>query len=388
MERKFDLFKLHSGEDGSNGWIWTEIDSNLLRNEYLRLLKYKSQNQIGREIKTKLNCGESTVIKHLIKLKKSRKRIELPLCIISELTRITGIDPSLINERINYLSCKTDTTGKRIKAIKNLNTSLCKILGSHIADGYMSKEYRIKLSDGRIDNIEVFTQWIKDVFGVNTIIKKEEDNTINCFYNSKVIGRYFEKMFGIPSGNKAHIAEEPELIKNSSIQFRKAFLLGVMTFDGGVNSSGISTILEKLNIKYNMRYNKKKGSWELNSTSGRSTQSLRDWMEFFEENTWKYERINFFISKKKYSIDKIKELFPEHHRGKIWINDVWNAIYKIKEGKIDDIRLELSMINKKVANTTIYKYLFILEKSGLIKKEGIKNGNGKDWWSETNYIMK
>ncbi len=402
MKQKLDLFRLHSEDDGPNGWIWAELDSDLLRSEYLKLLGDKSQKQIGREIKSKLKCGESTVTKHLIKLKKSRKRTELPLCIICELTRIIGLDSSLINEQINYLLCKTDTTGKRVKAVKNLNTTLCKILGAHIADGYMTKEYRIKLSDGRIDNIEVFTQWLRDTFGINTIIRKEEDNTINCFYNNKVIGRYFEKIFSISTGNKTYIAREPEMIKNSSIRLREAFLLGVMTFDGGISSSGIvgissmskklvydrSSILETINEKHNIRYNTKKGSLERESKSGRNTQSLRKWTKLFEKGTWKYERINFFLSDKEYSIDKIRNLFPKHHRGKIWVNDLWLALNNFKEGKIENLQLEFNKMNKRVANTTIYKYLFILEKSGLIRKEGIKNTNGKNWWSETKYIMK
>ena len=65
----FDLFKLHSEKDSPRGWIWVYFDCSLLKKHYLRLLKYKSQNIIAREISRILNCGFSTVGKHLIKLK-------------------------------------------------------------------------------------------------------------------------------------------------------------------------------------------------------------------------------------------------------------------------------------------------------------------------------
>ncbi len=403
----FDLFKLHSKEDTPMGWIWVNFNPSSLKKEYIKILRNKSQNNIGKIISKKLNAGLSTTVKHLIKLKKAKENIWFPLPIIKELIKI--INPKLkkrINNSIEFLMCKHDIYQNKVKTVKGLNINLVKFIGAHIADGYLQKNgssYKIKISEGKEDSIKKLEEWIKTTFQIKPkfkFIKKQ--NCWLCQIRNKVIGRYLEKFFKIKPGKKFDIAKEPEIIKNSSKEIRKAFVLGVMTFDGGVKTNGIISVssmskiliddiyevLNSDNIKVNKLYNPKKKSWLIESKSGRNKKYLKKWLDYFEPGTWKYKRLKFFINNKKdYSINELNYLFPNHHLSKINLNDVYNSIKTIKSGKIKDILREL---NKKfsISNTTIYKYLHILEKSNLISKVPEKVNDGKNYWSETIYNIK
>ncbi|MAG47258.1 hypothetical protein CL617_01515 [archaeon] len=406
---KFDLFKLNSKEDKPKGWIWVKFNSELLRKEYKKLLKKRQQNLIGKEISNNLNAGFSTVVKHLIKLKNSRHNLILPLPIIIEMIKLTN--PNLKNKIIKNFKLfisKFDRSNQGITAVKKLDEKLASIIGAHMADGYLQKnnnEYRLKICDGREDIIRRYSEHIKYIFSKKAIVGYQvrfNNKYWICWFNSKIIGRYFEKIFDIPTGKKFDIAKEPELVKKSNFKIRKAFAKGVMDFDGGVKASGmvaltsmskqlIDNIYEILSldgISVNKKYNKKKKSWQIESRSGRKKEYLRKWLDYFEKGTWKYNRLKFFLDNKSYSIEQLEYLFPKHHRSKIQIRDVYRNIYNTKKSKIKDIVMGLRKDNLKVADTTIYKYLHLLEKSGLIRKEGVKITDGKYWWSETLYKLR
>lgn len=400
----FDLFKLHSEKDSPKGWVWVYFDCSLLKKHYLRLLKYKPQNIIAREISRILNCGFSTVGKHLIKLKYSNKKILFPLPVVIELVKITNIKlKGRIINNFEYFICKTNNTKQTAKAVKVVNKELAKIIGAHMADGYLQKDknnYRIKICDGREDLIKICADWINKTFSVSPIVRFEErDNTWICWFNNKIIGRYFENIFEIKAGKKFDIAKEPEIIKNSSFEIRKAFAKGVIMFDGGVKASGmvsltsmskqlikdIEEILKLDGIEVNKRYNTKKKSWLIESKSGRNKEYLKKLLDYFEVGTWKYKRLQFFIEEKRYNIEELEYLFPYHHRSKIILKDVYEGIKKIKKGKIQDIMLGLSKF--KISPITVYKYLYLLEKSSLIYKETEEHIGPKNGWQESIYSL-
>ena len=282
-----------------------------------------------------------------------------------------------------------DKTKKRINIPYEFQEQLAKIVGAHLPDGYLQKSglsYQIKVSDGRKDTIEIFRTWLKEVFNLDSRIRfNKGDNTWNAWYSSKIIGRFFENIFEIDAGKKAYSVREPIIIKNSHLKIRNAFVLGVMTFDGGVKTSGIISIssmskklIEDLEEIFQLNglntckeYNLKKKSWLLESKSGRRREDLSKWLNYFEHGSWKYHRLNFFLRNKSHSLSDLEELFPRHHLCKICLSDVYAVLKKIKKGKIRDLILELDNRNSKIANTTIYKYLFILEKAGLIIKEDL-----------------
>jgi len=401
--KRFDLFKLHSKKDRPNGWIWVQFDPKILKDNYLKLLKRERQSDIAKKINRNLKCGLSTIQKHLIKLKNSEKLTELPLPIIIETVKI--IDIGLKNKILTsfrYFKCK-NYNAQKTAIVKNINSKLSKILGAHMADGYLGKEndtYRIKVCDGKEDNIEKFSEWIEKTFHIKT--KKEyskKDNMWICWFNNKIIGRYFEKIFDIKPGKKSDIAKEPEIIKNSSLKIRKAFAKGVLMFDGGVKSNGmialtsmskqlienVEKILKLDEIKVTKNYNPKKKSWLIESRSGRDKEYLKKWLYYFEEGTWKHERLKFFIEEKKYNLNELNYLFPKYHRSKIQLNDVYLSVKKIKKGKIKDIMVGLNKF--KISPVTAYKYLFLLEKSGLIYKEREKHVTPKNGYFETIYHL-
>lgn len=403
----FDLFKLHSKEDTPHSLIWIKFNSSLLKNKYLNLLKTNSQKEIAKKISKKLNTGLITIEKHLIKLKNSNKKVLLPLSLIIELIKLIDIRlKNVIIKSIESLSSRNNNFNKNVKAVKYLNLDLAKLIGAHIADGYLKREgntYRIRVSDERKDAIEKCSIWVNNIFNINPIVKYNKgDNVWECWFNNKIIGRYFERIFDIKHGKKAYIVKEPKIIKSSTLKIRNAFVLGILTFDGGVKTSGtiaLSSMSKKLidnvynilklnGIKVNKNYNIKKRSWILESISGRNIDYLRKWQLYFEKETWKYKRLQFFLNNKRYSIKKLNYLFPEHYRSKIGLTDVYKSIKNIKSGKAFDIQKELKSNNLNVANTTIYKYLYILNKSGLISKNYHDNSNNNAGWREAIYNIK
>lgn len=401
----FDLFKLHSEKDTPKGWIWVNLKSDLLRDEYVKLLNKRSQWDISLEVSKKLKSGFSTIEKHLIRLKNSQNELWIPLPIVIEV--VSTINKSGLKEKIikdiTFLLCKSSITKQKIKAVKNLNENLAKLIGAHIADGYLKSErntYRLKITDGRSELIKICGYWIKETFGFNPIIRfSKEDNAYNCWFNNKIIGRYIENIFKISSGKKSYIVREPKLIKDSSLRIRNAFLAGILNFDGCVKTTGmvsltsmskeliedVKDIFNLNEIKTNVGYNKNKKSWLIETCSSRELKNHKKLLHFFEIGSWKYDRLTFFINKDRgYSLEKLNYLFPNYHLSKISLNDVYNSIKTIKSGKINEILNEIR--NKQnISKITLYKYLYILEKSNLVYKTNEKNTNGKNYWCETIY---
>lgn len=384
MLKSFDLFKLHSNEDNPRSWIWVKLDSKIIKNIYLELLQEHTQKSVVINIRNKLNCGFNTVEKHLVSLKNSEKTIWIPLPIVIELVSYKrGLKNIIIASIKNLKNYNT----KPIRAIKELNEILAKTIGAHIADGYLQKiglGYKLKVVDERIDSILKFRDWIKQTFDFDGIIDfcKEENYWI-CWVRNKVIGRYFEKILKIPSGKKFDIAKEPEIIKNSPKKIRKAFALGIFTFDGGIKTTGtvslttkskdladdLLEILKLDNLRMNLTYNISRNLRILESDTGRNREIIKKWLKYFERDIWKYKRLDFFLHPTKYSEQEIFELFPKNRLCKISLKDVYFALKKLKVAKPKEIVKELESKKKiKLGYTTVYKHLFILNKVGLILK--------------------
>jgi len=381
----FDLFKLHSKKDTANSWIWIEIDHSFINRYILDYFNKNSKNEVARIISKKLNCGFSTIFKHLCRII-NNKEVKIPLPIIIELINL--INPKVkikAIKSIKYFWTYKDKTKKRIVIPYKINELLAKIIGGHIADGHMQKDklsYKINISHGRKEDLNFFGVWIKQVFNIDGRMRfSKKDNTWSLWYSNKIIGKFFENIAKIKAGKKFHIVKEPEIIKNSSLNIRNAFALGVMTFDGTVKTCGIISIrlkskrlindLEKIfqlnNIKLNKIYNLNKDIWILESNSGRNISYLTKWQRFFEPKSWKSSRLNFFINPYNCSIEELELLFPRYYNNKIGISDVWKVIKYIKSGKICDIQRKLKIKGLKVANTTLHKYLQILHKSNLMQ---------------------
>lgn len=402
----FNLFKLHNREEDKNSssWIWANLDSSFVKKIYKTLLKVTTNNKIALTIKEDTDVGFSTIAQHLIRLKRSKGKLWFPIILIEEILKIwkNSFDISeieyektmnIINNSFESFQCKIKLS-QRVKTVKEIDINLAKIIGAHLADGYLQKSkgrisatiYKLKITDERKDDILNFKKWVEECFGLENISVKynDENNEWRCWVRNKIIGRYFERIFGVPTGKKFDIAKEPEIIKKSSLEIRRAFALGVFTFDGGVKTTGMVALTTKSkqladdlieilkldNLKMNLTYNKPRNIFALESETGRNKETIKKWLKYFECGIWKYKRLDFFLHPNKYPKQKIFELFPENRLCKISLKDVYSAIEKLKTAKPKEIIKELKHEKRveTLGNTTIYKHLFILNKAGLVSK--------------------
>lgn len=116
---------------------------------------------------------------------------------------------------------------------------LDKFKGNLPKDIRFSFLYHFRLVDEYKESVEKFAEWFDECFGLKLQVRKhpKENDYFVCFQN-KVIGRYFTEILKFQGGNKTRTVKEPEVIKSASINLRKAFALGVMSFDGCVELDG------------------------------------------------------------------------------------------------------------------------------------------------------
>ena len=382
LENNYDLLSKNKG-------IWMHFESNKLKALYLSKLCYEQQKNIARFLNSNLNQGLSTIQKYLIKLKSSNKTCELPLNFVFELCSFLDYKGK---HKIYYLTYKNHNT-QPVKLPNNLSPDLAFILGAHIADGHMSKNEGIVISEGHLFPLQNLKNKFFKVFGILGRITREE-NYWKLWVRNKVIAKYFQTYFGIPIGPKSKTIKVPTLIRKSNKVIKKAFLRGIFTFDGCVKTTGIISLtsqsksviqfasgsFEQDGIKHKLYYNKNKLAWLLESSSGRN--NLKVALSYFERHTLKYKRLVFFIKLQKTSLKDLKTLFPKHYLCKTSLLEVYNAIKKCKRSDATKIKNYLG----NVASTTLYKYFYILFKAGLIQKDKelvttSKNGCYKVYYS-------
>lgn len=398
-----DLFNLHSKEDKPHGWIWAYFESDLIKEVYFSLLKDSSQNAITKKISKRLNAGFSTIGKHLIKIKKTSKIVNLPLPLVIELNNLTDkkYRQDLLKSIVKLESKNNNT--QPVKPVYKIDKTLVKIIGAHVSDGYLQKSkkygYSWKVSEGREDLINKLAIWIKDVFGFQVRIRySSKDNTWICCSDNKIFCRFLEKIIGIPPGKKAYTIREPDVIKKSDISIRNAFLAGMLNFDGCVKTNGIvsltsmskelikdvKNIFDKNYIRTNVTYNKKKKSWIIETCSSRRAEEHKKLLNFFESGTYKYNKLKFFVENKKYLLTELVKIFPEEKKSKISLKKVYQSTRRLKQFKVHDLLKDINK-NNNVSKTTLYKYLYILTKSGMLSKQNKQMVTSKNAYFETTY---
>jgi hypothetical protein len=259
-----------------------------------------------------------------------------------------------------------------IKAVKNLNINLAKIIGAHHADGHLCKEltkkgasYKIIIIDHYKSNLVAFRNWFASVFGINLKIRKANSDAWLISFRNKVIGRYFEKIFKFPTGNKTS-HNLPSLIKLSNNTIKKAYLLGFMSFDGSVEldktiSLGImnQTLRDEICSLFSKNLNIKKRKniegYYIRSFDTNNKQ-LRIWKKYFEPKTDKWMKIEFFLGR--YSN---RDIFLDQNK-----KEKFDAIInELKNCPTDKFELA-NKLNMGIS--TLHSYLQILVLSREIKK--------------------
>src|SRR3989344_1007788 len=402
-EHNFILFDLDTNQNTSpDSWLWCKLNITTLRQEYRKLLEKENQKEIANLIAQKLRCGRSTIEKHLIVFKRAEKECSVPIQVVKEL--IQFIDPKLknkINSEITSLFY-TNYKSRPIKAVHLLSLELAEIAGAFAADGYFhesEKDYYLKITEGYKETVIALADKLKQVFDYEPRFTFA-DNAWNLWIKNKVICQYFKYIFCFKPGKKSDTVCMPDIIKQSDFRIQKAFVRGVFTFDGCIKTNGniaLSTkskllmddvvrILEAENVSYQLNFNEKKNFWNLESNSGRDSKLLIQWKEFFFQDSIKYKRIQFFLGELKDN-HSLAELFPQHHHSKITSKQLYDLLRKANKVEIEDLAQLLKMNNIQIANTTLYKYLHILEKANLIRKDTYQIKTSKNAFSKTIYSI-
>lgn len=378
---QINLFCLHEKSDRPKEWIWVKIKLKVLQEAYKEILKVTNKQELNEIILKELKAGHSTIFKHLAKISYSTDTINIPLPIVIEIDKLTNqkYHTQLVSSIVELYHPFGD---QKIKPIVSINDNVAKIVGAHAADGYLQKDKRTlawKTVDERKDAIEALQRWIKEEFDLDVTIKRiEKDNAWQCNTKNKVFCRFLKNIMHMPTGKKAHTIREPTIIKQQSLVIRNSFARGVLIFDGCVKTNGIVSLssmsenlikdiqlILKLNrIEVCINHNKKKQSWILETQNSRDTQEITKLLSFFEKSTYKYRRLYFFIDDRKYNIKELTELFPENHLGKVSLKKVHDKAKSMKKFKAKQLAKECN-----IAETTTYKYLYILHKSEILTKE-------------------
>lgn len=368
MDLKFDLFKLQQFEDKyPRTWICAR-GKNL--NSILREIILKncdgSYLSFARKIGESLNIKHKSIYENILKIV-NQKDLWISFPLLQYLINLERIDKFRIYQDIEYLRMNNSST-KPVKAVKELNETFCKLAGAHAADGHIGKRYRVDIIDHYQYAVKCYAKWTCDLFGIELKVHKDKKTDAWLVqYKSKIISRYLNEFFGFPVGRKTYTVSEPEIIKKSGQNFRRAFALGAMTFEGSVEVSGrasmkvkskdfrdsVSDIMKKDGLKVSDGFSC--GKYTLSSNRAITKEDREKWSKYFEEGTTKWEKITINGDLKS-----------------IYDNPILNKIIdKISNVKIFDARWlydELAKENVRIHFEHFGAYLDLLIKYGKIKK--------------------
>jgi hypothetical protein len=404
--------------------------------------RFKSVNSLCKHISKELNSNTWTIEQVLYQHKEW-----IPIPIIQILINMLNESKykDIILEKIEYLKCNSSKS-KIIKAVKYLDEDFCKIVGAHAADGNITstigieikergklkellrklKGYKIKvyktcnririnvknipskivleklnshikngeitvwykhginLTEGSKEAVFAFRRWLKVVFGIEVRVKKHgKKNAWRIDLDNKIIARYLNKFFNFPFGKKTYTVEEPLIIKNSSIKHRKAFLLGLLTFEGYVPFSGdkihvlsksknlilnVKEILDLLGVPMRKIRLDSKKRWVCESRKLKSIDNLNKILDLFEKGTKKWQMIYYRIKGFQYKCKNIGEaekiielVFTKHPNRKIDILELFKKIKLLKK-----IKFKLLREIYGVDNSTLTSNLRILSRTNII----------------------
>src|SRR5439155_13885058 len=105
----------------------------------------------------------------------------------------------------------------------------------HLEKNAKGNGYLIELSDFYETNVKLFCHWLQKVFGIKANYKRHRSgNYFETRFKNKIVFRYLSRILGIPIGKKSKFIKMPEIIKNSGLNYKKAFVTAALLFDGGV----------------------------------------------------------------------------------------------------------------------------------------------------------
>lgn len=392
---EFDLFKLHVKKEDKSPRGWIRFGGAKLIKEVKKILvdisnKEFSLLQMAKNIGNELGISYYTVYNYLRQIKSgkwyhNRNENYIPIPILDSLIRLWNSEK--YEEEKWKLIVLTDylITGaprsKPVKALHKLIPELAKIAGAHAADGTLataetgknSHMYRWAVSDGNKSSIEILQKWVNTSFGILVEVKKSKyDNSFQFIVNYKVIFRYLNKILGFKIGNKTHSVKMPKVIKNSTKEMKKCFVLGVLTFDGSVDLDGKlrlnvkSTSLIKdvahtmkedgIKLTFPKRVDKLRGP----SFKCKITEHGEKILDYLAVNSISWIKAKGFL----FGFDRttVFELFKRTPISKITLSEFFKAGQTL--GTFDN---QIMIKNLNLSSRTIRKYKNILKLSGNLK---------------------
>ena len=404
---KFDLFKLHvPEEDKDPRWSWIRASGKDLSPfvySLIRELTHKNgTNNTAKKIKKLIPRLSIQTILDYFWSKNQRFPLVFLEALYEQFKNGEEVKKQMLN-KIEILSISRYDS-KPIKAVKELNLILCKIAGAHAADGSLWGEYNYQLIDSNESAVIEFTRWLEEVFGYKIKAKKHKKSKAhNVYFKSRIIGRYLNKFLDFPIGKKTDTVKEPEIIKNSNLDFRKAFALGVMTFDGSVDIRGKPMIQSKSrNLILDLHEIFKNETILISFNNkpdkmGRYTLQFRNFehklLNYFDKESEKHERLCELVygfQGKVKNLEEAKKAFdlayPKTTLSLITFSKILDILKQKQTFSYQTTLNTLKNQNTHISDTTLKYYIKILSNNGivhLIEKKPFKvfkfNNNLKEW---------
>ncbi len=400
-ELDFDLFELHDPKDDKKPYFWTKIGGKEIQSLFEDLVnnicktKNVNKNELAKELSKELGCCVSLLQKYFYS-----KRDLYPIPLINRLLDLLENEnkkmqmKSLFSKKIEYL--KIGGSSQRQRAVKYLTPEQAKLCGAIVADGCLVKskvgEHGIVIRDYYKKALAKTNAWFNQALGISSVVRKDKGKPSHFLkIDNKIAANFFNKFFEIPFGKKSAIVKEPQIIKHSP--YRLDFAEGALLFDGSVELDYLvsyGTISKKLaedlleiltlnGFEIELRYFKTTGLYRLRTK--RLTREQTDkWIAFFGKDTEKgsklYQMTYGFpnrVGSVGYFMFAISNFCNFANSSKISIKDVFAAIKEnncVTKATLKDIL--------RIGTSTLYKYLWILEKTNSIKAEKFNGGENRE----------
>ena len=248
-----------------------------------------------------------------------------------------------------------------------------------------SVAYKLEFIDSSKSSIEYLKKIIFNLFGYQIKIKPKpgEGGGYYILFSNKIMGRYLKNIFDFPLGKKSDVVDAPGLIKKAPFAIQKAFIRGLIQFDGSVKRKGtiaFSTNSEKLlNFFLNiLKKDRIRGTvWvrkRRKKELGFESSPTKQWLSYFIEGTLKYQRLYEYIygfkemvGSEKKAIKIFDKAFPPSSRSTLAFAELIKKASKLGEFT------NYQILNKLNVNyRTLLFMLRILEKARIIKVNRVK----------------
>ncbi|MBU3918486.1 hypothetical protein KKC63_01065 [Patescibacteria group bacterium] len=140
------------------------------------------------------------------------------------------------------VSCRRGRIDKKIDNVIKINKKFCRLAGYYMSEGYTDSRDSIAFCFNRNENryIEDLQFLMKEVFKLSSprIYKRENANSVEIIYFSKILAEIFGKLFyNDPATKRAHTKCLPFWMLNLPLEKQVEIFIGWWRGDAGVTSS-------------------------------------------------------------------------------------------------------------------------------------------------------